>query len=122
MWVLPSWGTDTNNHGGVEINANGGGRGGGIRPPSSRCCACHAADLLARDASCGNLRTPLHKAMVGGWPLLVQLLVCALRCRGVLREAMRARDALGHTPLELARGYALMPPDKAETERALVWR
>ena len=60
--------------------------------------------------------------MAGGWPLAVQLLVRASRRRGVLREAMQARDALGHTLLELARAYALMPPDKAETEGVWVRR
>jgi len=96
--------------------------GGRIRPPSSRCRARRAADLLARDASYGDLRTPLHKAIAGGRPLVAQLLVRASRRRGVLRQVMRARDASGRTPLESARAYASMPPDEAEMEGAWVRR
>ena len=91
-----------------------------ISPPSSRHCARCAADLLVRDASYGNLHTPPHKAVAGGWPHMVQLLVRASRCRGVIQEAMRAKEASGHTPLELARAYASMPPNEAETVGALV--
>jgi len=105
---------------GVGIDADSGGGGGQIRPPSSRCHARRTADLLARDNSYGNLRTPLHKAMAGGRPLVAQQLVRASHHRGVLWEAMRARDASGCTPLKLARAYASIPSDKAETERAWV--
>ena len=118
MRMLISWGTDDNDNDGVGINADSGGGGGRIHPPSSRCRARRAADLLARDASYGDLRTPLHKAVVGGRPLAAQLLVRASRRRGVLRQAMRARDASGRTPLESARAYASMPPDEAEMEGA----
>ena len=76
-------------------------------------------DLLARDASYGDLPTPLHKAVAGGWPLTVQLLVRALRRRGVIREAMWARDASGRTPLESAGAYASMPPNEAEGDVGL---
>ena len=93
-----------------------------IRPPRSCRRACRAADLMVRDASYGNIRTPLHKAMAGGWPLVVHLLVDALRRRGVLREAMQARGASGCTPLKSARAYASMPPNKGETEGVWVWR
>jgi hypothetical protein len=120
MRVLISWGTDNNNDDGVGIDANSGGGGGAIRPPSSRRHARRAAYLLARDASYGNLRTPLHKAMAVGRPLAAQLLVRALRRRGVLREVMRARDASGRTPLESARAYASIPPNEAKTEGAWV--
>ena len=71
MWVLLSWGTDEDNDDGVGINANGSGGGGWICPPSSCRHACHTADLLARDTSYSNLRTPLHKAVAGGRPLAV---------------------------------------------------
>ena len=52
---------------------------------------------------------------------MVQLLICALRRHGVLREAMQVRDASGRTPLESERAYASMPPDEAETEGVWVW-
>ena len=113
MQVLISWGTDNNDDNGVGIDADSGGGGGQIRPPSSRRCACHAADLLARDASYGDFCTPLHKAVAGGRPLAVQLLVRTLRRHGVLREVMRVRDALGHTPLESTHAYASMLPNEA---------
>jgi len=119
MRVLLSWGTDDD-----DDDDDDGGGGGRIRPPGG---GRRAADLLARDASYGDLRTPLHKAVAGGRPLAVQLLiVCASRRRGrggVLRGAMmRARDASGRTPLESARTYASMSPDEAEVERASVRR
>ena len=122
MRVLISWGTEGKDNDGIGIDANGGGRGRRIRPPSSRHRACRAADLLARDASCSNLCTPLHKAVAGSCPLAAQLLVRALPCRGVLREAMQVRDASGRTLLESTHPYALMPPNKAETEGAWVCR
>ena len=114
MRVLISWGTDDDDDVGIDADSGGGGRR--IRPPSSRRRACRAADLLARDTSYGDLRTPLHKAVAGGMPITVQLLVRALRRSGVLREAM------GRTPLESARAYASMPPDEAEMEGAWAWR
>ncbi len=77
-------------------------------------------DLLARDASYGDLPTPLHKAVAGGRPLAVQLLVCPSRRCGVLREAMEVRDASGRTLLESTRVYSSMPLDKAEMEGAWV--
>ena len=121
MRVLIFWGTDDDDDNDVRIDANSGGGEGQINPPSSRRRARRAADLLARDASYGDLRTPLHKAVAGGRPLAAQLLVRALRCRGVLREVMRARDASGCTPLESAQAYAWIPPDEAEMEGAWVW-
>ena len=78
MRVLLSWGTDED--GGIL------GCGGSPR----------MADILARDGSYDNLRTPLHKAVVGGCPLAVELLliridVCACswrviaKCRAIAR-------------------------------------
>ena len=108
MQVLISWGTDDDNNNGVGINTNSGGGGRQIRPPSSRRCTRRAADLLARDASYCNLRTPLHKAVAGSQPIMVQLLVrVSCRC-SMLWEAMQARDTLGRTPLESARAYTSM--------------
>ena len=94
--------------------------GGRIRLPSSRRRAHRMVDLL--DASYGDLRPPLQKAVDGSWPLTVQLRVRTSGRHGVLREAMRARDASGRTLLESARANASMPPDEAETEGAWVWR
>jgi len=118
---LISWGTDDDDNDDVGINANSSGVGGRIRPPSSRRRACRATDLLVRDASYGDLRTPLHKAVAGGRPLEAQLLVHASCRRGVLWEAMRARDVLGRTLLESVIAYASIPPDEAETEGAWLW-
>jgi hypothetical protein len=122
MRVLISLGTDDNDDDGIGINADSGSGGGRIRPPSSCRRARRAAVLLARDARYGDLRTPLHKAVAGGRPLVAQLLVRASRRRGMLREAMRARDASGRTPLESARAYTSIPPDEVETEGAWVRR
>ena len=122
MRVLISWETDDNDNNDVGINADSSRVGGGIRPPSSRRCACRATDLMVRDASYGDLRTPLHKAVAGSRPLAAQLLVHASRPCGMLWEAMRARDALGRTLLESVRAYASIPPNKVETEGAWVWQ
>ena len=58
MRVLISWGTDDNDNNVVGIDTNSGGWGGQIGPPSSRRHACRGADLLAKDASYDNFRTP----------------------------------------------------------------
>ena len=119
MWVLISWGTEDNDNNHVGIDADDCGEGGGrISPPSSHHLDCRSADLLARDASYGNLRTPLHKIVAGGRPLAIQLLVCPQHRRNVFREAMEARDVSGHTPLKSAPAYTSMPPTEAETEGA----
>ena len=62
--------------------------------------------------------SPPAAIVAGGRLLAVQLLVRALRCRSLIGEAMQARDA----SVDSARAYASMPPDKAETEGAWVWR
>ena len=66
MRMLISWGMDDGDNNGIGIDADGGGREGWIRLPSSRRRACRAVDLLVRDASYGNPRTPLHKAVASG--------------------------------------------------------
>ena len=66
----------------------------------------------------GALSHPPVAIVAGGCPLAVQLLVRASRRRSLLQEAMQVRDAL----VDSACAYASMPPDKAETEGAWVWR
>jgi hypothetical protein len=50
--------------------------------------------VLARDASYGDLRTPLHKAVAGGLPIAVQLLVRASRRRETEGAWVRRWDAV----------------------------
>jgi len=85
------------------------------------------ADLLARDLSFGDKKTPLHKAVAGGRPLAVQLLLNSLRQRDhhqqyLLTEALQAKDASGLTPLQLARQFTSMDPEELEQERQSVRR
>ncbi|KAL9186388.1 hypothetical protein ACHAXT_005626 [Thalassiosira profunda] len=75
------------------------------------------ANLLAQDASFGDQKTPLHKAVAGGRPLAVQLLLNALTRRGLQAEALEIRDASGLTPLELARQFASLDPEEVEHEK-----
>ena len=82
----------------------------------------HGVNLLSRDVSFGDQRTPLHKAVAGGRPLAVQLLLNALRERGLLREALITRDALGLTPLELAKKFTSLDEVELEQERCSVRR
>ena len=81
-----------------------------------------AADILARDTSYGDLRTPLHKAIAGGRPLAVQLLLSTLHRRQLLTKAMHTEDGMGKTPLTLARRYVAMTIDEIEVERSSVRR
>lgn len=76
------------------------------------------ANLLARDESFGDLRTPLHKAAAGGRYLAVALLLDALRepsssppssqahslqpYHSLLKEALTALDRNQQTPLQVA--------------------
>ena len=59
-------------------------------------------NLLARDASFGDFKTPLHKAVAGGRYLAVQLLLDELRERNQLTEALKTPDASSRTPLQVA--------------------
>ncbi|KAL7573069.1 hypothetical protein ACA910_018756 [Epithemia clementina (nom. ined.)] len=60
---------------------------------------CH---LLIPDYSFGDGQTPLHKAVSGGRPLALQLLLDAHRQQNSLREALTVVDAAGRTCLQLA--------------------
>jgi hypothetical protein len=67
-------------------------------------------DLLAKDISCADYRTPLHKAIAGGRYLAVHLLLTELRSRTesnetFLHQALRAVDCNQQTPLQLARSF-----------------
>ncbi|KAL7543788.1 hypothetical protein ACHAXR_013380 [Thalassiosira sp. AJA248-18] len=80
------------------------------------------ADLLARDTSFGDKKTPLHKAVAGGRPLAVQLLINTLRRRRLLRDALELRDASELTPLQLAKHFTSMNIDELVQERQSVRR
>lgn len=80
------------------------------------------ADLLAKDTSFGDKKTPLHKAVAGGRPLGVQLLMNTLQIRSMLQEALQTTDVSGLTPLELAKQYTSMDSEALEVERQSVRR
>ncbi|KAL7430755.1 hypothetical protein ACHAXH_006416 [Discostella pseudostelligera] len=94
----------------------------------------HGANLLATDTSFGDERTPLHKAVAGGRPLAVKLLLVALKngkkCNGevameteLLQVAMESKDAHGQTPIELARYYCTqLTPSQLQDEQRSVRR
>ena len=80
------------------------------------------ANLLAQDTSFGDKKTPLHKAIAGGRPLAVQLLLNLLKERELLQKALGMKDASGVTPLQLAKYYENMNADELECERQSVRR
>lgn len=80
------------------------------------------ANVLAADYSFGDLRTPLHKAVAGGRPLAVQLLLDVLQQRNMLKEGLSAVDSQGLTPLNVAKHFASLPEDELEMERCSVRR
>ncbi|KAL3758897.1 hypothetical protein ACHAWU_003169 [Discostella pseudostelligera] len=94
----------------------------------------HGANLLARDTSFGDERTPLHKAVAGGRPLAVKLLLVALKSgkksnaadamdTELLQVAMETKDAYGQTPIELARYYCTqLTPNQLQDEQRSVRR
>jgi ankyrin repeat protein len=59
-------------------------------------------ELLARDFSFGDGRSPLHKAAAGGRYLAVLLLLRALKERGLLSMGLQQVDAQGRTPAQVA--------------------
>jgi len=91
------------------------GRGGG----GSGCVRCN---LLASDTSFGDEKTPLHKALGGGRPLAVRLLLDALAHDRHLDEALRIEDASGRTVLDYGRHYSSMGEEETEHERQSVRR
>lgn len=107
MQVLLSWRqSDRNNR---DVNSARDNDYGGV-------------NLLSRDVSFGDQRTPLHKAVAGGRPLAVQLLITALRERELLRDGLLTRDAFGLTPLALAKQFTSLDEDELEQERCSVRR
>ncbi len=101
MHVLLSWGTSdprNNQHHDSSINSN-------------------SANLLAQDSSFGDLRTPLHKAVAGGRPFAVKLLLDALKQRNLLSEGLRALDSQQLTPMDLAKQYTSLDEVEVEQER-----
>jgi hypothetical protein len=112
MRVLLSWNNDDNNN---DDNDN-------TTRKLQRCHRRTTADILAKDTSYGDLRTPLHKAIAGGRPLAVQLLLITLHQRQLLTMAMHTKDGMGKTPLTLARQYGAMTIDEIEVERLSVRR
>lgn len=108
MQVLLSWKQSDKNNRGVNNNSIG-----------DRNCG---VNLLSRDVSFGDQRTPLHKAVAGGRPLAVQLLLTALRQRDLLRDGLLTKDAFGLTPLALAKQFTSLDEDELEQERCSVRR
>jgi len=103
MQILLSWGSDNSSSSGSTTNKR-------------------QANLLALDTSFGDKKTPLHKAVAGGRPLAVQLLINELQKRDIIQEAMQTKDAAGKTPLQLARQYTSMNEEELEVERQSVRR
>ena len=97
MRVLLDWGT-CNNPGGIQT------------------------DILARDSSFGDLRTPLHKAVAGGRPMAVQLLLMTLHQRNLLQRGLAAVDSQGLTPLELVKHFTSLDAEELEREKCSVRR
>ena len=105
MQVLLSWGESSSHSN--ENNASG----------RSVILNSKVANLFAQDSSFGDLRTPLHKAVAGGRPLAVQLLLDALKRRKLLQDGLFAKDAQNLTPLNLARQFTALDAADLEKER-----
>jgi len=93
------------------------GRGDGTGGRGRSC-----ASLLAGDTSFGDRKTPLHKAVAGGRPLAVRLLLDALARDRLLDEALRIEDASGRTVLDYRRHFLSMDEKETEQERQSVRR
>jgi len=104
MQILLSWGGSTNGS------------------SSSVAMNNRQANLLALDTSFGDKKTPLHKAVAGGRPLAVQLLITELQKRDIIQEALQSKDAAGKTPLQLARHFTSMNEEELENEKQSVRR
>mmetsp|Transcript_27954 Transcript_27954/g.43943 ORF Transcript_27954/g.43943 Transcript_27954/m.43943 type:complete len:413 (-) Transcript_27954:100-1338(-) len=109
MQVLLSWRQPDRNGRCVTNNSSAGDHNNGV-------------NLLSRDVSFSDQRTPLHKAVAGGRPLAVQLLLTAMRERELLRDGLLTRDAFGLTPLALAKQFTSLDEDELEQERCSVRR
>lgn len=79
-------------------------------------------DILAKDFSFGDQRTPLHKAVAGGRPYAVQLLLISLRHRELLESGLAAVDSQGLTPLALVKQYTSLDTKSLEEEKCSVRR
>jgi ankyrin repeat protein len=79
-------------------------------------------NILAKDSSFGDLRTPLHKAVAGGRPLAVQLLLITLRQRRLLESGLNCVDSRGMTPLDLAKEFTTLEAEELECEKCSVRR
>ena len=105
---------------GNRSGGSGGGGGGGDDEKSRQEC-----QLLVQDWSFGDGKTPLHKAISGGRPLAVQLLIDTHRDRESLEQALSMVDGQGLTPLELAQQQVQLIQSSslsAHEERARVAR
>ena len=76
-------------------------------------------DIVARDNSFGDQKTPLHKAAAGGRYLAIQLLLEHLRGRGLLTEALTILDSSSRTPLQVAQ--ETLPRQDSERESVARW-
>jgi ankyrin repeat protein len=81
-----------------------------------------STDILAKDESFGDLRTPLHKAVAGGRPLAVQLLLMFLRQKNLLADALNAVDSQGLTAMQLAQQFTSLETEELEREKCSVRR
>ncbi|KAL7517594.1 hypothetical protein ACHAWX_002507 [Stephanocyclus meneghinianus] len=79
-------------------------------------------DILARDSSFGDWRTPLHKAVAGGRPMAVQLLLMTLTQRNLLQRGLAEVDSQGLTPLELVKHFTSLDAEELEREKSSLRR
>jgi len=73
------------------------------------------ANLLARDESFGDQRTPLHKAAAGGRYLAVALLIDALQEQNLLCNGLSALDRDGLSPLQIAQHYQRIQEEERQS-------
>ena len=97
------------------------GRADAVEGRDGSCARC-GANLLSSDTSFGDRKTPLHKAVAGGRPLAVRLLLDALAHDRLLDEALRIEDASGRTVLDYRRHYLSMDEKETGQERQSVRR
>eukprot|EP00934_Nitzschia_sp_Nitz4_P002565 Nitzschia sp. Nitz4//scaffold182_size44100//21101//21893//NITZ4_007254-RA/size44100-augustus-gene-0.23-mRNA-1//-1//CDS//3329539565//2555//frame0 len=78
----------------------------------------HDSDMLAKDTSFMDNKTPLHKAVAGGRYLAVQLLLDELQRKMILKEGLSTLDSSHSTPLQVAQVLV----ERQEEERQSVAR